>query len=349
MEKYLQIEYLEKFGIPLLIAVGVYIVLQVVRKVFLSRLRKMSLKTDILLDDLLVAVLNQTKSFFILAVALFVGIHFLGLSDRHYSYALKGFIILLAIQTIIWGKEGITSWAEFTILKKHNDPSVRTSLGFVSILLKFIFIVLVVLLALDNLGADVTTFIAGLGVGGIAIALATQNILGDLFSSLSIVMDKPFVIGDFISLGDWVGTIEHIGLKTTRIRSLTGEQIAISNSDLVASRVRNFKRMTERRIVFQLGVTYQTKRENLLRAPDLLRGIIEQEEGVRFDRAHFFRYGASSLDFEIVYWVLSPDYQVYADVHQKILYKIHQVFEQNELDFAYPTQTLHIETVKTPV
>jgi small-conductance mechanosensitive channel len=317
MEKYLQIEYLEKFGIPLLIALAVYILLLIVRKVFLVRLRKISLKTDILLDDLIVAILDQTKPFFILGVSLFVGVHFLGLSDHYYAYALKAFIVILAFQTIIWGKEGITSWAEFTILKKHNDPSVRTSLSFVSILLKFIFIILVVLVALDNLGTDVTTFIAGLGVGGIAIALATQNILGDLFSSLSIVMDKPFVIGDFISLGDWVGTIEHIGLKTTRIRSLTGEQIAISNSDLVSSRVRNFKRMKERRIVFQLGVTYQTKRENLLRAPDLLRSIIEQEEGVRFDRAHFFRYGASSLDFEIVYWVLTPDYMDYADIHQK--------------------------------
>lgn len=349
MEKYLQIEYLEKFGIPFLITLGVYIALEVIRKVILKRIRKISLKTDILLDDLVVAVLDQTKRFFILATSVFVGLHFLGLSQKHYGYALKAYIIILAIQTIIWGKEGITSWAEFTILKKHNDPSVRTSLGFISILLKFIFIVLVLLLALDNLGADVTTFIAGLGVGGIAIALATQNILGDLFSSLSIVMDKPFVIGDFISLGDWVGTIEHIGLKTTRIRSLTGEQITISNSDLVSSRVRNFKRMTERRVVFQLGVTYQTKRENLLKAPDLLRSVIEQEEGVRFDRAHFFRYGASSLDFEIVYWVLSPDYMDYADVHQKILYKIHQVFSDHELEFAYPTQTLHIESVKSPV
>ena len=345
----MQLDYLEKFGIPLLIALGVYVALEIIRRVILARLKKITLKTDILLDDLLMAILDQTKRFFILAVSLFVGIHFLELSAQHYGWALKAFIIILAIQTIIWGKEGITSWAEFTVLKKHNDPSVRTSLGFISILLKFIFIVLVVLLALDNLGADVTTFIAGLGVGGIAIALATQNILGDLFSSLSIVMDKPFVIGDFISLGDWLGTIEHIGLKTTRIRSLTGEQISISNSDLVASRVRNFKRMTERRVVFQLGVTYQTKRENLLRGPDLLRSVIEQTEGVRFDRAHFFRYGASSLDFEIVYWVLSPDYNEYADVHQKILYKIHQVFEDHELEFAYPTQTLHIETVKTTV
>ena len=349
MEKYLQLEYLEKFGIPLLVALGVYIALEIIRRVILTRVRKMSLKTDILLDDLVVAILDQTKRFFILATSLFVGLHFLGLSKQHYAYAVKAYIIIFAIQTIIWGREGITSWAEFTILKKHNDPSVRTSLGFVSILLKFIFIVLVLLLALDNLGADVTTFIAGLGVGGIAIALATQNILGDLFSSLSIVMDKPFVIGDFISLGDWVGTIEHIGLKTTRIRSLTGEQITISNSDLVSSRVRNFKRMTERRIVFQLGVTYQTKRENLLRAPELLRSVIEQQDGVRFDRAHFFRYGASSLDFETVYWVLSPDYNEYADIHQKILYKIHQVFEENELEFAYPTQTLHIESVKPPV
>jgi small-conductance mechanosensitive channel len=186
--------------------------------------------------------------------------------------------------------------------------------------------------------------VAGLGVGGIAVALAAQNILGDLFASLSIVLDRPFVLGDFLIVDDLMGSVEEIGLKTTRVRSLSGEQLVFSNTDLLNSRIRNYGRMFERRVVFQLGVTYQTPREQLQAIPGMVRDAVEAHgDRVRFDRAHFAKYGDFALSFEIVYYVLGPDYNEYMDIQQAINLDIHQRFEDAGIAFAYPTQTLFLE------
>ena len=189
-------------------------------------------------------------------------------------------------------------------------------------------------------------------MGGIAIALAAQNILGDLFASLSIVLDKPFVVGDFLIIGDFLGSVEKVGIKTTRLRSLSGEQLVFSNNDLLNSRIRNYGRMYERRVVFSLGVTYQTPSEKLKRIPDIVRKAVEAQENVReavetqedvrFDRAHFQKYGDFALIFEIVYYVLSADYAQYMDVQQAINLRIYEDFEENEIEFAYPTQTVYV-------
>jgi small-conductance mechanosensitive channel len=197
-------------------------------------------------------------------------------------------------------------------------------------------------LVLDNLGFNITTLVAGLGIGGIAVALALQNILGDLFASLSIVLDKPFVIGDFIIIDNYLGTIEHIGLKTTRIRSLSGEQLVFSNTDLLQSRIRNFKRMFERRVVFSIGVTYQTSADKLAKIPKMIKDIVESKDPVRFDRSHFKDYGDFSLNFETVYWVKSPEYNVYMDIQQAINLELYSKFEAEGIEFAYPTQTLFV-------
>jgi len=201
----------------------------------------------------------------------------------------------------------------------------------------------VLLLALDNLGVHVTTLITGIGIGGVAIALAIQNILGDLFASLSIILDKPFMIGDFIIVDDFLGTVEHIGLKTTRLRSLSGEQLVFANSDLLKSRIRNYKRMAERRIVFSIGVVYQTAPEKLAGITGFIRDIIEGQPQARFDRAHFKGFGSSSLDFEIVYWVTSPDYNLYMDIQQAINLALFRRLQSEGIEFAYPTQTLFLE------
>jgi small-conductance mechanosensitive channel len=200
----------------------------------------------------------------------------------------------------------------------------------------------ILLLALDNLGVDVTALVAGLGVGGIAVALAVQNVLGDLFASLSIVLDKPFVIGDFVNVGELVGTVEHIGLKTTRVRSLSGEQIVFSNADLLGSRIRNFGRMYERRVVFTIGVTYQTPRSKLIAIPRIIREAVEARQKTRFDRSHFKEYAASSIDFETVYFVLDPNFNAYMDIQQEINLQIHERFEAEGIEFAYPTQTVFL-------
>jgi small-conductance mechanosensitive channel len=180
------------------------------------------------------------------------------------------------------------------------------------------------------------------------VALAAQNILGDLFASASIVLDKPFVMGDFVIVDDHLGTVERIGLKTTRIRSLSGEQLVFSNNDLLQSRIRNFKRMYERRVVFSIGVTYQTPHDKLAEIPALLRAAVEAREQVRFDRAHFKEYGDFSLNFEIVYYVLSPDFNIYMDIQQAINLEIHREFERRDIEFAYPTQTIFVERAGTP-
>ena len=200
--------------------------------------------------------------------------------------------------------------------------------------------VLAYLIMLDNFGFNVATLIAGLGIGGIAIGFALQAVLGDLFASFAIGLDKPFEVGDFIIQGEYLGTVEKIGLKTTRVRSLGGELLIFSNNDLMNSRVRNYKRMNERRIVFQIGVTYDTKQEHLEEIPIIIRKVIEDIEDARFDRAHFAKFGNFSLDFEIVYYVLKPDYNIYMDLQQMINLRIREEFLQRSIAFAFPTTTI---------
>jgi small-conductance mechanosensitive channel len=173
--------------------------------------------------------------------------------------------------------------------------------------------------------------------------LAVQNVLSDLFASLSIVLDKPFVPGDFVVVGDMAGSVEHIGIKTTRIRSISGEQLVFSNADLLGSRIRNFGRMQERRVVFSLGVTYQTPADKLERIPSLIKAAIESQERVRFDRSHFASYGDSALNFETVYYVESSDYATHMDILQSVNLTIYRSFATEGIEFAYPTQTLFIE------
>lgn len=195
---------------------------------------------------------------------------------------------------------------------------------------------------LDNLGFKISTLLAGLGIGGVAVALAGQTVLKDLFSYFSILFDKPFKLGDFIVVGDFMGTVEHIGIKTTRIRSLGGEQLIFSNTDLTDSRVRNYKEMRERRVIFKIGVIYQTDENLLKEIPGIVKKIIVDEAEARFDRTHFCSYGDYSLNFEIVYYVLSRDYNKYMDVHQRINFQIFEKFKKKGIEFAYPTQTLFV-------
>ncbi len=195
---------------------------------------------------------------------------------------------------------------------------------------------------LDNLGFKVTTVVAGLGIGGVAVALAGQAILKDLFGYFAILFDRPFEIGDFIAVGDKSGTVEKVGVKTTRLASLSGEQLIFSNADLTDSRVQNYKRMERRRVAFKIGVAYETPAKKLEAIPEIVRDIIMGVDGVVFDRAHFASYGDSSLDYEIVYYVLTNDYGAYMDVQQRINLAIFKELGKRKVEFAYPTHTVHI-------
>jgi small-conductance mechanosensitive channel len=247
----------------------------------------------------------------------------------------------LVVQLGLWATAALTTfWTLRRARQLAADPSAVAAMDFVGFLLRLVVWTAVLLLLLDNLGVNVTTLIAGLGVGGIAVALAAQNVLGDLFSSLSIVLDKPFVVGDFIAVADFLGSVEHVGLKTTRLRSLSGEQVVFSNSDLLNSRIRNYGRMFERRIVGSIRVTYQTPPAKLRRVAAIIREVIEAEDKVRFDRAHFQGFGEFALTFEFVYYVLTPDYNYYMDVQQRINLALIDKLAAEGVEFAFPTRTV---------
>ena len=325
------------------ILIGSYIILRVAFSVVRGRLKKLSQKTKTDIDDLIVHLLEKVKFFFLFFISLYVASYFLKLPANLSSIIGKLTIIVFLLQGAIWGNSIIRYWVDRYKKQKMTEDAASvttfTALGFV---LQLILWSVILLLILDNLGVDITALVAGLGVGGIAIALAVQSILGDLFASLSIVLDKPFVIGDFIIVDNFLGSVEHIGLKTTRLRSLSGEQLVFSNTDLLKSRIRNYKRMYERRVLFAIGVVYQTSLEALKAIPSYIKTIIEKEELVRFDRAHFKGYGDFSLNFEIVFWVKSPDYNVYMDIQQRINLEIFKKFQEENIEFAYPTQTLFV-------
>jgi len=199
---------------------------------------------------------------------------------------------------------------------------------------------LVLLLVLDSFGVNLSTLVAGVGVGGVAVALAVQNILGDIFASLSIALDKPFALGDFIIVDEVLGTVDRIGLKSTRIQSLSGEQIILANADLLKSRIRNFKRMRERRVLFTFAVTYQTAADALAALPGRLRDIIQAQPRTRFDRAHLREFGDSGLIFEVVYYVLDVDYNVYMDTQQAINLALLEALRAQGVGFAHPVRVM---------
>ncbi len=333
--------------IALGIAIAVVIALLVVRGFAVSRIKSLADRTHTRVDDLIAEVLAHTRTFFLIAVGIGVAKAWVDITPEWTGRLRSALVIAFFAQVGLWG----TAAARFLLDnyrrdKLQSDRGAATMVGLLQFLIVLLVWSVVLLLALDNLGVNITALVAGLGVGGIAIALAVQNILGDLFASLAIILDKPFVVGDFIKVGDEVGTVEHIGLKTTRVASITGEQLVFSNADLLSARIRNFARMQERRILFTLGVTYQTPRADLERIPQLIRQAIEAQNNVRFDRSHFSNYGAFSLDFESVYFVLTPAYDQYMDAQQSIYLRIHQAFETHGIEFAYPTQSLFLTRSK---
>jgi small-conductance mechanosensitive channel len=288
-------------------------------------------------------LLARTSSLFLFILAVHIGISLLTLPGALTNALFSIFVIALFIQIAVWGDRLVSAAVDWQLAPWRTRPSMRNALSVIHFLLRVAVWSLALLLIFENLGFDVTALVAGLGIGGVAVALAAQSILGDLFASLAIVLDRPFEVGDFIVFGDdQRGTVERIGIKTTRIRSLSGEQIVCSNSDLLNSRIRNFKRMAERRVLFSIGVTYETPSDKLERIPEMIKEIVEGEERTRFDRSHFESFGESALTFETVYWVLSPDFNVYMDIQQSINFAIVRRFEESGISFAYPTRTLQI-------
>jgi len=318
------------------------IIIRIFKSLLLKRLKAWAEETATTIDDYLIHAIKKR-----LLPLLYFGAFYLSIRGLTLNPALdKGINVLALILLTIFGVSFLLAIIIYGFetywVKKEKDIAKKHAVEGILIVIKVIVWGLAIIILLDNLGVKITTLVAGLGIGGVAIALASQAILGDLFSCFTIYFDRPFEIGDFIITGDYLGTVEHIGIKSTRIRSLGGEQLVFSNTDLINSRVRNYKRMDKRRVVFRLGVTYQTSHQQLKEIPVIITNIIKNINDTVFDRTHFFSFGDFSLIFEVVYYVIGSNYNKYMDIQQEINFKIIEEFEKRGIEFAYPTQTLYL-------
>lgn len=332
--------------VALLVGVATAVTIHLVKRLLLHRLKPLTQRTSTRLDDGAMLAVEKTNSFIVALLSIYAGILVLNVPVVIMEWISAVAFIVLLLQVGIWGDMLVRFWftqEQNLALVERENARRATTINAVSFVVRLVLFSILILVALDNIpGVEITALLAGLGVGGVAVALAVQNILGDLFASLSIALDKPFVIGDFIEVGQYKGTVEHIGLKTTRVRSMFGEELIFANSDLLESRIQNFRDMQKRRVSFQIGVTYDTPPEKLRQIPPLVTKIIDSQDPVRFDRVHFFNFGSFSLDFEIVYFVLSPDFNLYMDIQQQINLALLEQFAEAGIEFAFPTQTLHL-------
>ena len=328
------------------VMLGVIALLWLVRRVLLGRLQLLAKRTHTDLDDLLVDVVQRTSVLFRIFIALTIATKLLVFpAASRIPQIIHGIaVIALFVQMIFW-TNGIARFFTARYLARHAaDGSSATTITALSYGVRFVLYLVLFLLALDNLGINITALVAGLGIGGIAVALAVQNVLGDLFGALSIVLDKPFVVGDFIVVDTFSGTVEHIGLKTTRLRSIEGEQIVIANAELLRSRIRNYKRMYERRVLFLVGVTYDTPPEKAERIPAMIREIVTAQPQTRLDRTHFKRFADSALEYETVYYMLVPEYGVMMETQQAIGFALLRRFAEEGIEFAFPSRTVYVRT-----
>jgi small-conductance mechanosensitive channel len=330
-------------------AIGAFFItialLRFFRAYLIKYIKKVTEKTKTDLDDLLLELLERVPWSFYILLSIFVGLKFVSvpqfLNDA-FGYA----VVLVAVYYAVHASHIIIDFFRDRIIDRRKKLDKSDDVSLVKLLadiVKHSMWLVGVLLILSNLGFDINALIAGMGIGGLAIALAAQNVLEDIFASFSIYFDKPYKIGDFIIIGDDLGVVQKIGIKTTRINTLRGEELVVSNRELTSTRIHNFGRMPHRRIDFSFGVLYQTTAEKMRKIPDMVKEIVETQELTRFDRAHFKSFGDSSLDFEVVYYLDSPDYLKYMDTQQAINLGIMEAFEKEGIDFAYPTRTIFIE------
>ena len=319
-----------------------FVVLYIARHIVLRRLLKRSARTWSMVDNEHIKSIGR----YILPM-LYTGVFYLATAFLSFSPTLARIINILLIALFIFFGAVLLSILSIGLFNrywkiKRGGTDVMAA-RWIAVMLRILIWVCALLLFLENIGVEVTALIAGLGIGGIAIAFAAQAVLEDVFSFITIFFDRPFEIGDFIIVDTLSGTVEHIGVKTTRVRSLSGEQLVFSNRDLTSSRLHNYKRMASRRAVFKIGVTYDTTAEKLREIPGLIKDLFEGIESVEFGRAHFSSFGDFSLNFEIVYFVTSQDYVLFMDIQQELNLRIKAAFDSQGITFAFPTQTLHVK------
>jgi len=315
------------------------IVIQAGLRLAIQRLRALAQRTATDVDDGLVSVLERTNTALIWIVGLLVAFGLLPLDDRWHGRVSQLWFAVVALQLGLWGQQAISQGLLHHVQRRSDNGGSNAAMSASATLLSWglrgALWVVIALAVLSNMGVNITAFVASLGIGGVAIALAVQNILGDLFASLSIAVDKPFEVGDSISVGDVSGTVERVGLKTTRIRSLGGEQIVMSNAELLKRTVSNFKRLQTRRVALTFGITYDATADEVAAVPPIVKRLIEADDKLEFVRAHFKGFGQSSLDFEVIYRVLDADYDLYMDHQQALNLALMRELQQRGIRFAF--------------
>jgi len=306
-------------------------------------LKKGGKKTKTNIDDAIIGFFEKISWFFYFYLAIYLSVLRLNL-PRTLDLVLN---YLLIIFIAFYASRGLTNISHYLLdkyketKKKKGEKTSESMINVLKLIVKIIIWTIAFLMILSNFGIEITPLLAGLGVGGIAIGLALQNILGDLFSAFAIYFDKPFEEGDFIIIGEDMGVIKHIGIKSTRIQALGGQELVISNSELTSSRINNYKRMNMRRVVFSFGVEYKTTSAQLEKVKKIVTDIIDKEKHANLDRVHFKSFGDSSLDFEVVYYIDSNDYNTYMDTQERINLQLKKKIEAAGVDFAFPSRTVY--------
>lgn len=334
----------------IIFATGTFLLLTIffwfIRKVFLVYLKALSKKTSITVDDALVRAIERIRSWVYIVVALYASLQFFVLPSIIDKITIGAFFFVLVWQVIeiatVFLKYAISRYLQNSTDEDGVvDPNAATASDMLTLIARIAFWSMGILFVLSNLGIEITSLIAGLGIGGVAVAFALQGILSDLFASFSLYFDKPFRVGDFIVIGADSGNVEKIGIKTTRIRTLQGEELVVSNNELTSVRVQNFKKMKERRIVMRFGIVYETPPEQIKVIPEIVKGVFDSITGAYFDRTHFVSFGDSALIFEVVYFVESADFTDYLDAQQAFSFALLEEFASRNITFAYPTQTIY--------
>lgn len=338
-------EYLGNSFQDYVVSICIFVALSVIFKFvqwgILFRLGQLAKKTETSIDDTFIKIVRSLKPQFYYFLAFYFGVQFLNLSGSVSQAIGAIFTIWIVYQGIV----ALQILIDDVIAKKFSvdkDPGTQSAIKYLSNIVKFALWAIGFLLVLSNLGVNITSLVAGLGIGGLAIAFAVQNILADLFSSFAIFFDKPFQVGDFIVAGGSSGTVEKIGVKTTRLRALSGEEVVIANKELTSARIQNYRNVQERRVVLSLGVLYETSEDKLAKIPELIKDVVTSVSKARFDRAHFSGFGDSALLYEIVYYAETGDYTEYMNIQHEVNLGIVAIFNQEKIGFAYPTQTLYI-------
>ena len=336
--------------LALAVFVGLVVLFQIVQKVIIVRLGRITTKTKNDFDDVIVDSVQDIRPWVYNVVALYGALLFYSL-PTFFDYAITGLVLFAVVWQLIEVATkvidyGAKQWvAKDTGEAAEPDPDAANVANLIKLVARILLWSLGLLFVLGNLGIEVTTLIAGLGIGGVAVAFALQGILSDLFASFSIYFDKPFRIGDFIIVGEDMGVVEKIGIKSTRLRTLQGEELVISNNELVNARVHNFKKMRERRIVSTFGITYDTPHEKVRKVGTIVTDIFAKLEGARLDRVHFHEFGDSALEFEMVFFITSSNYAQYMDIRQDFNFQLMERFAAEGIQFAYPTQTIYTKAI----